>query len=348
MERDPNKWKPTCPRPTGLVRPVRLDPKGLVGPTRGQARGRRWRQTSHGLYVRAEVDRSVPEQRIIEQSMRLTGGAITGWASCRMHRAAFFDGLEPDGRTEMPVPLCSSSLSQIRHREGGRLSREMLFPPEIVDILGVPCTTRRRALFDAMRDAPDVREAVVAMDMMAAAELVSISQMQAYVATRSGWRGVQQVRDAMELADEDSRSPSETRMRLIWELDAGLGHPPVNQPVWTLNGRLLGYADLFDPVAGVVGEYDGADHRRAKRQSRDVSREDGFRRCGLEYFKVTGPDMSDRALIVDRMQSTRSRAQWRSPADRRWTLTPPPGWEVALTLDEQFAYREMIHGPWSA
>jgi hypothetical protein len=346
MSRDPHKWNPVCTPPSGLVRPVPIDPHGRAGPTRGQANGRKWRKTSRGLYVPAGVDGSVPEQRILEQSTRLTGGAVTGWGSCRMHGAAFFDGLMRDGRTEMPVPLCTSPLSQITHQAGSRISREKLFPPEITIVHGVVCTVRRRALFDAMRDAPDVREAVVAMDMMAAAELVSISQMREYTAAHAAWRGVQQVRDALELADEGSRSPNETRMRLIWELDAGLPHPDINQPVWTLNGRLLGLADIFDPVAGVVGEYDGADHRIAKRHSSDVAREENFRRQGLEYFKVTGPDMHNVPRIVDRMHSTRSRARWSTPADRRWTITPPPEWEVAPSLDGLFAYREVIHRPW--
>src|SRR3954447_802486 len=68
------------------------------------------------------------------------------------------------------------------------------------------------------------------------------------------------MRAALDLASEDSRSPNETRMRLVWVLDAGLPVPAVNQPVYDLDGRLLGVADLLDVAAGVVGEYDGEDH----------------------------------------------------------------------------------------
>ena len=77
-------------------------------------------------------------------------------------------------------------------------------------------------------------------------------------------------------------------MRLIWVLDAGLPPPRCSRPVFDRSGRLIGYPDLLDVDAGVVGEYDGADHRRALRHSRDVAREEDFRRAGLEYFKVTG------------------------------------------------------------
>lgn len=113
-------------------------------------------------------------------------------------------------------------------------------------------------------------------------------------------------------------------MRLIWELDAGFPPPLVNQPVFTLDGRLLGIADILDPVAGVVGEFDGADHRAAKRHSKDVGREDGFRRRALEFFRVTGLDLPDPPLVADRMQSSRSRATWLSEAARPWTIVPPP------------------------
>ncbi|HET6626374.1 MAG TPA: hypothetical protein VFG63_08285, partial [Nocardioidaceae bacterium] len=188
-----------------------------------------------------------------------------------------------------------------------------------------------------------VREATVAMDMAAAARLVSISQMRDYTDAHPGWEGVQQVRDALLLADENSRSPNETRTRLIWVLDAGFPKPLVNRPVWDLQGRLLGYADLLDPEAGVVGEYDGADHRSGRRQSKDVAREDRFRRCGLEYFKVTGPDTPP--VIVDRMITTRARAKWSAPETRGWTLEPPADWEPEMSLDDWFAWREIIQRP---
>jgi hypothetical protein len=108
----------------------------------------------------------------------------------------------------------------------------------------------------------------------------------------------------------------------------------VNREVFTRAGRLVGVADLLDPVAGVVGEYDGADHRSARRHSRDVEREQSFRRLGLEYFTVTGPDPPRRAFVAARMRSTRARARHLREPHQAWTVEPPPGWPPALTLDE--------------
>lgn len=332
-----------------LTRPVRLDPSGVAGPTLGQSRGPRWRKTSHGYFVPSGVDGEVVEQRILEQSVRLPAhGAVTAWASCRLHGAAFFDGLKLDGMTHRPVPLAIGPDSLLRPDPVVRISRDRLGVHEVTVRQGVSCTTILRALFDEMRWATDVREAVVAMDMVAAAELSSIKKMRVYVDHHPGWRGVEQVRAALDMADENSMSPNETRMRLIWLLDAGLPRPLVNQPVFDRCGNLLGIADLFDPLAGMVGEYDGAAHRGAKRHRRDVMREHRFRQAGLEYFKVVGLDLSDIPVTVERMITTRARAKFEVPSERKWTLLPPSDWYDspldAMDLDQRLEYRAALHG----
>ncbi len=334
MSQSPHRWDPVSRPPRRLVLPVQLDPAGRSGPTRGAARGRIWRRTCRSHYVPSWVDSTVPEQRILEKVVPLPpGGAVTGWAACRNWGASFFDGLQPDGVTEIPVPVCIGTGRHPRSREGVRLLRDRLDPAEIAVRNAVPCTCEQRALFDAMRLAGDLRAAVVAMDMMAAARLTSLSRMRAYVETRARWDGVPQVRAALELASERSRSPNETRMRLIWELDAGLPRPLVNQPIWDERGRLLGIADLLDADAGVVGEFDGADHRGAARHSKDIGREQGLRERGLEFFRVTGPDIWVTDRVVRRMLSARNRARWLAEHERTWTATPPPGPGRAQTLD---------------
>jgi hypothetical protein len=334
------EFQPICPPPPPLVRPVPLDPSGRRGPTRGQAKRSRWRQTSKGFYVPSSVSDEVPEQRILEQSMRLpSGGAVTGWAACRLAGAAYFDGLQRDGRTPHPVPLLVPSDSKLRSLSTSVVSREPLVADEVTSLYGVPTTLPVRGLFDEMRRVTDPREAVVAMDMAAAAELVSIKEMRAYLGGRRSWRRSRQVARGIELASERSLSPGETRMRLIWVLDAGLPAPLVNQEVWDDHGRFLGKADIFDAEAGVFGEYDGAVHRGAGRHSSDVRREDKVRRAGLEYFTVTGPDVHDQAMVADRMLATRARAL--AGAGRKgWTIKPPPGWWSTDTAEDRLRRRD--------
>lgn len=344
-----HRWSPRCEPPSGLVRPVPVDPTGRTGPTRGQARSNNWRASSHGLYVPASADLEVPEQRILEQSARLRpGGAVTGWASLRLHGGNFFDGLAPDGRTRRPVPLNAGVFHQLTENGDCSISRDRLFEPEITVRQTIPCTTVLRALFDEARYADTLRRAVVAIDMAAAAELVSPAMRRDYVDRHPAWTGVEQVRRALDLASEDSWSPKETGMRLIWVLDAGLPAPVCNRPIFTVDGTYVGRPDMLDLEAGVVGEYDGADHRLALQHSKDVDREERFRRLGLEYFKVTGPDAP--ARVVDRMLSTRSRARFDPPDRRLWTIEPPSWWKPEPSLDERIAlrqWREQLHAQWA-
>lgn len=323
-----------------------LDPTGTAGPTRGQAQGPRWRATSQGYYVPSGVDSTAPEQRALEQAVRLLpGAAVSGWAALRLHGGNFFDGLEPDGRTPLPVPLVVPRSSRIRSSEGVTVSREPLSDDEITVICGVPCTTVRRATFDEMRRTRDLREAVVVIDMAAAALLTSVARMRAYHADRTSWRRSTLVADALDLASEDSRSPNETRVRLIWVLDAKFPAPGVNRSIWDRSGRLLGIADLLDEAAGVVGEFDGADHRGSRRHAADIGREHWMRRAGLEVFRVAGPDVPHRARVADRMTYHRSRGLWLPPDRCAWTVVPPPGTEPPQSLDayldEEDFHREM-------
>lgn len=285
----------------------------------------------------SSVDPGVPEQRVLEQSVRLPdGGAVTGWASLRLAGGAFFDGLGADGSTRL-VPLAVGPEGHLRPTDQCTVTREPLLTGEVVMRQGVPGTCVWRALFDELRALEDCREVVVAMDMAAAAELASIGQMTAYVQKHSSWRRSTGLPALLDLASEESRSPFETRLRLLWELDAGLPRPLVNRPILDRRNRQVCVPDLLDPEAGLVVEYDGAEHRTASRHTRDVRREDACRRLGLEYVAVTSIDMRDPGLVVDRLLGARRRARF-EPADQRaWHPAPPPE-----SLDQRFGSRAWL------
>ncbi len=326
-----HRWDPRVGRVVPPVFPSRVDPAGRSGPTRGQAAGPRWRRTSRGLYVPSDAPLT-PEQRIVEAAWLIGGRAlVTGWAALRLHEANFFDGLEPDGRT--PIAVCiSANGERMRSAPGLKVVREDVPEEEVVVRHGIRCARVERALFDEMRRRGDPREAAVAFDMAAAAELTSLARMRSYLTTRAGSRGLGLVAKALELGAEDSRSPQESRFRMIWEYDAGWGRPLCNRPVYTSRGLLLGIPDLLDPVRGVVGEYDGADHRDRARHRRDVRRMDDFRRVGLEYVAVVGQDLRNTRLVVARIHAAGDRA---GKLPRGWRLGPPP-----MTLDERLLDRE--------
>ena len=311
--------------------PRRLDPDGVVGPTRGQARGGKWRQVAPRWYVPTGTDSTVVEQRIIEQSVRLPAtGGVTAWAALRWRGATFFDGTDQGGRRQLPVPLAVGAVGNVRDDPRSDVRREQFAPYERETVDGLPCATVARALFDEMRRCRHLRPGVIAVEMTIAARLIRLDEMADYVATRQSWKGVPLARRAMLLATGHSRSPQEVRMRLIWELDAGLPQPLCNRAVFDLDGRLLGYPDLFDPVAGLVGEYDGADHRAGDRHQADVAREELFRDHNLEYFKVVGDDLAHLSRVIARMHAARQRAKFLPPESCSWTLDPPPWWTGPL------------------
>ena len=56
---------------------------------------------------------------------------------------------------------------------------------------------------------------------------------------------------------------------------------------------------------------------------RDVRKEDAFRRVGIEVVHVTGTDLLDRTLVVDRILAGRQRALFEPHGDRRWIAKQP-------------------------
>lgn len=107
--------------------------------------------------------------------------------------------------------------------------------------------------------------------------------------------------------------------------------PLMNCPIRAKDdGRLLGIADLLDEDAGLVVEYDGADHRGAARQTDDLDREHRFREHRPEVCRVTGLALRDRDALATRPRTTHSPALFEQPRARSWWADPP-----ADTLDDE-------------
>lgn len=270
--------------------------------------------------------------------MRLpTVGAVTGWAACRLFGGSFFDGLAGDGTTPLPVPLAIGPGGNIRPHPQIVLCFDRLPLVDIVRRHGIRTVAATRGVFDAMRLAPSVRAAVVALDMAVAARVTSIERVALYTFAHPGRTNIAQVREALPLAREGSRSPKESRLRLIWEIDARLPPPELNCPVLDReSGRLLGIADLLDVHAGLAVEFDGADHRLAAQHTRDVAKDEAFRSRGLEVCRVTGLDLRDRDLVVRRLLAARGRARFEPPEARKWVAAPVPD-----SAEREIAEREL-------
>ena len=180
-------------------------------------------------------------------------------------------------------------------------------------------TVPTRALLDEVRATPDLRDRVVLIEMTVAAGAVGLDEFRAYAVDSSRHRA----RLALEAAAQariGSISPGESRLRLVWSLDAGLPEPLLNQTILERQGGFICCADLLDEAAGLVVEYDGAEHLRMSRRARDRTREEACRQVGLEYTSVMAPDLRSPGAVVRRLLAARERACFQAPWERAWVL----------------------------
>lgn len=336
---DKGEWDPRCQRPDDLVGVVRAGRAGRAGAdlTWDEANGGRYERVGSGLYVPVERP-LVPEQRVLEAAARLpedgSRGFVTGWGSMRWRGARYFDGTEPYGDEVVPVELAVNGTTSMRRRPGVLIGRRFVGTGEFEVVDGVPVATPQRGLLDEIARRGDLWSAVQAVDMAAAARLISVWLFASFVGVCNSRAGAPLARHACSLAVDESRSPRETWMRLVWVLLALLPQPLVNRPVWDPEGRLLGVPDLFDAEAGLVGEYSGEVHKHRDQHRKDVAREDRFRDHGLEYVEVVAGD--SRRAAAARIVAARARAKFLPPESRAWTVEPPSWAEVPETLDAYF------------
>jgi hypothetical protein len=104
--------------------------------------------------------------------------------------------------------------------------------------------------------------------------------------------------------------------------------------VFTLDGRHIGTPDLFDPISGLAGDYDGALHLAGEQRARDVRRESDFRDVGLEYVTMVAADGRNSAHFTGRLLNAHARAVART-ATRRWTVEPPEWWTPTVTVEQR-------------
>jgi hypothetical protein len=122
---------------------------------------------------------------------------------------------------------------------------------------------------------------------------------------RTRRRGCERLRLALLEARKGSRSPGETRVRLLL-CRAGLPEPELNARVVDHRGRLLGTADLVWRRYRVVLEYEGAQHGTDPEQFRyDVERYERFTDAGWTVVRVTAADLrgARREALVARLLS---------------------------------------------
>jgi hypothetical protein len=237
-----------------------------------------------------------------------------------------------------PLPGRSVPLQYSRPRSatssrpaGTYLSRRVLHVDrtclsDLTEVGGVVATSPLRTCFDLMRERGLV-EAVVVADAFARAGVVDLPWLAAYVGMHRRWPGVRRSSLAVELSSALSRSPGETRLRMVVVL-AGLPVPLVNPPVFTGTPPVLaGYPDLVivmtHPVLGL--EYDGAYHDDLVQRQADNRRENTLTRAGLPLLRYGAESVRrDRKLIVADISAMTGLRPTADLCDDDFRRPPPP------------------------
>ena len=295
-----------------------------------------WRKVAHGLYTPA-VDFVTTTQRILDVATQLTapaagGGwaAVGGWAAAYAWGVDRLDGVDPRTGKELPVDcvgqhLKRSSTAHVRYR------RSPLVETEVDDRLGVPVTSPLRTAFDGARWAPSVEEAVVFLDAMVAANVINVDDLRNHIEQQRHCVGVEQAMRAADLTESGVRSGWESRLRVCYQLEAEMPRPQVNVPLFSLTEDFLGIADLFDPVAGLIAEFDGDQHRERRQHHNDNVREEAFESVNLTVVRSDSLDLNsvlnpDRRSLVRRLRNGRRRGLARDRSQDGWTIAVPDWW----------------------
>jgi hypothetical protein len=288
------------------------------GITDHELRGPLWRRTMRGHYCFEIGDADATTRRIRDAiSVLPPDGAIGGWAAAYLHGVKDLDGRAWSGGLE-PVLLVLPYRSRIR-RVGIATVRSAIQPDDVTTARLVRVTSPVRTCFDLIRRG-SLEDAVVAVDAMLRRKAVVLDELREYVAARAGWKGVPVARAALDLADGRAASCPESRFRVVWQVEAGLPRPEVNCAVHDPIYRFVGIPDLLDPKVGLVGEYDGAQHRQLGQHTADNAREERLEALGLTVVRATSIDLkAGRPRLVARLRDAHRRASERD-GPRRWRL----------------------------
>lgn len=325
----------------GAIWPSHRDGSGVDGPTAWGTRSGRWRQVGHNLWVPADVDETQRDQRVVEAAAQLPAhGGVTGWAALGWLGGVWFTGVGAGGELR-PVPVAVGSGNRMRGRRGLEICQEVVVPHHLARSGGVRITSALWSVGYAMRKALSDEAAVVAFDMAAFNDLVSIEELTAYIESDLvARRGVERVRRVLPLLDENAWSPMEPILQLTWRDEVVCDELLMNRPVFDLSGRFIGTPDAIDPAAGVYGMYDGALHLAGSVRQGDVVKEAAYRALGLEGATMMAGDLADRTPFRSRLRAAYGRAERRPTSERAWTLETPRWWRDTTAVAARRALSE--------
>lgn len=205
-------------------------------------------------------------------------GVLAGLSASALHRAKWID-------QRLPATIIDTNRRRV---PGVVVWAAHLQDDEICLIDGMAVTTPARTALDLACRNPPLR-AITAIDALARATRMTMSDVDRLVARHQGMRGLQAGRSALDLVDAGAESPRETWVRLLL-IRNGFPRPQTQIEIRDEYGWTVGYADMGWEDVKVVVEYEGADHRTADRFNKDVRRIECLDELGWIVVRVTKLD----------------------------------------------------------
>jgi len=216
-----------------------------------------------------------------------------GVSAAALHGSRWID-------SRLPAELNQRS----QHRTRGIvLHSDALSPDETRVIHGIPASTPARTAFDLGRRHGRTL-AVIRVDALLQATDLKLCDVESLAGRHRGVRGVVQLREVVELADEGAESPQETRTRLVLS-DAGLRPTQTQINVFARSGKHIGRIDMGWPQWLVGVEYDGQQHWTDPAiRARDVDRQAELEASGWRLVRVSAEMLRYRPhTIVERSRA---------------------------------------------
>ena len=257
-----------------------------AGVSRHQLRGPNWRRIGRGRVVWAELEDASDLGRAPGREWLAPGAVFSHRTAASLYgldltQLALVEVTAPSGWAAWPRPGM-----HIRHARLGHA--------DITEPHGVPVTSPVRTAFDLARHLP-LAEAVAAVDTALHRRLVDLAALERYVLDRPDWQGVVQARRVVELAEPAAESWMESVLRMIL-IEGGLPRPRVQATLVSSQGTFIARVDMLYEQAGVVIEYDGANHR--DRLVEDNRRQNRLLGAGYVVLRYTAADVHHRSGTI--------------------------------------------------
>ncbi|SHG84188.1 hypothetical protein [Geodermatophilus nigrescens] len=263
---------------------------GLLTPA--ALRSSAWRRLYRGVYA----DAALPD----DVGVRVRGALLLMPPAAVLsgRTAAWLHGAVELADTAAPVDVSVPTGVRFGPVAGLRVRQVALPSTDVVEVRTRRCTSATRTALDLARDEP-LAEAVVALDVLLARDVVTRAELQHALAAPPSSRGIRRARRAVELADPRAESPQESRLRVLLAL-AGL--TPVPQyTVRDAEGGFVARVDLAFPDQRLAVEYDGAWHGAPQQLARDRRRLNRLTAAGWRVVFVTAADLRDPEALVARV-----------------------------------------------